>query len=43
MVGPASTPIEAPAEVMDWEAMVGKSIVESLPKSEVTRQKCVMF
>jgi hypothetical protein len=43
MLGPAPAPVEAPAEVMEWEVMVGKAVVDSLPKSEVTRQKSVMF
>lgn len=43
MLGPPPAPVEAPTEVMDWEAMVGKAVVDSLPKSEVTRQKSVVF
>ena len=43
MLGPAPAPVEAPAEVMEWEVMVGKAVVDSLPKSEVTRQKFVVF
>lgn len=41
MLGPPPVPVEAPTEVMDWEAMVGKAVVDSLPKSEVTRQNII--
>lgn len=43
MTGPAPVQVELPAEVMEWEAMVGKVVVDSLPKSEVIRQKSVML
>ena len=43
MIGPAPVQVEAPTEVMEWEAMVGKAVVDSLPKSEVIRQKYVML
>ena len=41
MIGPVPAQVEAPADIMEWEAMVDKAVVDSLPKSEVIRQKSV--
>ena len=43
MIRPLSVQVETPAEVTEWEAMVGRAVVDSLPRSEVIRQKSVMF
>jgi hypothetical protein len=43
MIGPPLAAADAPIEDQDWKTMVGEAVVCSLPTSEVSRQRSVMF
>jgi hypothetical protein len=43
MIGPPLAAADVPIEDQDWKTMVGEAVVNSLPMSEVSRQRSVMF